>query len=187
MSGPTETPSPCSTQQSDPRIDGQYLQAIVAYWVHINTVNWQRLAAILIIQTGSLSTAFAQRPSWMSIGILLGGWLLSVFLLFAIRSDQDIRTELTKQANYLSERLLSPLLEERALPEGLKAPFRLYDLGKDSKEPMIRSHTAVRRLIWILAMIDLGLAAAFNYGDQILGLFGLSTASPFLGIPLIKH
>src|SRR5262245_2584158 len=109
------------------RIEGQYLQAAMQFWTNLNTVNWQRLLAILVLQSTSLSAAYAQRPSWVSVLILVLSLLVSLVPILQIISDQRLRTHLTRQTNYLSARLLAPLFENQEIPKGLTTPFLLYD------------------------------------------------------------
>jgi hypothetical protein len=153
------------TLERGSRIAGQYFQATVQYWVNINTMNWQRLLAIPIIQSGGLGVGFEQRPSWMSVFAILVAFVLSIALLRRVISDRNVRINLTRQANYISMHLLAPLADGHPIPPEFEMPFQLYDFETGKRDRVLRGPVA---LMCFVAAFDIACAGLFNFGDAIL-------------------
>lgn len=121
------------------------------------------LKQFAILQTSSLYFAYSHRPSWSGVLALALAWVVSLVLLKQIMSDQEVRTELTRQTNYIAEQLMKPFFAEREVPKGLRTPFQLYDLERDRRESAIRYQTGAHLLAVVLAMIDIASAVLLNW------------------------
>jgi hypothetical protein len=140
------------------------LQAAMQYWSNINTLIWQKLATVLALQTGSMIAAFTMRGSLAGILVLLVALFLSAGLLISIKSDIEVRTRLTRQANFISSRLLIPFIAEQGVPNDLK-PFVLYNLNEDRRYAHVRYLTGAMLLLGFVVLLDLIAGAILNWPD----------------------
>lgn len=147
-----------------PRIEPQYLQTIMQFWTNINTLILQKLATVVALQTGSLIAAFAVRGSLASILVLLVALFLSVALLISVISDIAVRTKLTRQANFMTSRLLFPFFAEQKVPNDLK-PFVLYNLNEDRRYAPVRYFTGATMVLCFIVLFDLLAGAILNWPD----------------------
>ena len=64
-------PGALERENRQPRIEPQYLQAATQFWANINTIIWQRLIYIAVIQSGSLYFAISHIHTWLSIFVTI--------------------------------------------------------------------------------------------------------------------
>lgn len=145
-----------------PRIEPQYLQIVMQYWTNINQIIWQQLAIILLIQTSGIIFAVTHTHTIMGLCSVALAWLITIGLLWQIRSNQIVRTKLTEQVNYISEQLMKQFCDEREVPAGIK--FIPYDLKTDRalSDRWVRHHTATYALIFATTMFDTAVAIIYN-------------------------
>jgi hypothetical protein len=164
------------------RAEPQFLQAAVAYWVSLNNSIWQQLVLTVLIQSYFVTAGFVYAPSLISVGALSMGMTLSVLVVFHMRSNIQVRQNVTLQVNYMTEQLLAPFFDEkRPPPAGLQVPFILYHPGRDRKEWFVRSPTSALGVLAAVILFDVACAAIFNFPE----FFGRLLS--FLPLPLLKE
>jgi hypothetical protein len=86
-----EVPEPRNTDQG-PSVDSGFFRALMAYYIHQNQLMWSRVQILIAIQAGVLGGAYTLRKLVViDVVMLVFGALLTVFLLFMMRRDEQIR------------------------------------------------------------------------------------------------
>jgi hypothetical protein len=165
-----------------PRVEPQFLQAAVGYWVSLNNSIWQQLVMVVLMQSYFVTAGFTYAPSLISVGALGMGMVLSVLVIIHMRSNIQVRQNVTQQVNYMSVELLTPFFNEgRPYPVGLRVPFILYNPDLDRKEWFVRSPTSALGVLATVVLFDTLCFAIFNFPDFF------ARQLSFLPWPLVPH
>jgi hypothetical protein len=157
---------PAEGWSASPRVEPQFLQAAVAYWVSLNNSIWQQLVMVVLMQSYFVTAGFIYAPSLISVGALAMGMGLSALVIIHMRSNIQVRQNVTLQVNYMSVQLLAPFFDEgRPPPVGLRVPFILYNPDLDRREWIVRSPTSAVGVLSTVVLFDLVCFAVFNFPD----------------------
>lgn len=86
-------------EQKAQRTDGQYLLGAILLWANINSIIWQQLAAILVIQSGAFAAGFATRKTLTSIGVIGLAGCLTVAIGLQIIRNMKLRGDISDNAH----------------------------------------------------------------------------------------
>jgi hypothetical protein len=147
-----DPPAP-NTTVGNLRAEGQYIQALVAHWIHQDTLYWGFTKTVLASQVAILGASYALGPSLTSTAILVVG--AALIGLFAWVTNR-IRT--TRQANVHKMNVAV----EHALSAEVKSSIKL-DPGEYLFQLVSVPQPGVghrfRRILFAAAIgLDLGLA-----------------------------
>src|SRR4051812_21140537 len=101
----------------DPRVEGNYLQALMQFWVGINANIWQGLALTLGGETTAVLIAFGARGTVVSIGVMLLASLFVVLMMVHTASNQRLRGRIRVQIDMLADRYMAPLEPNPLAPQ----------------------------------------------------------------------
>jgi len=160
------------------RIEPQYIQAGVTYWVGLNSNIWQMLVLLLAVQSGACVGGFFLKGSLAGMLLVVLCWALSVLLAVSVHSATRVRKTLIKQLNFLTSEAMGRYLAHKHIPDDLKPEFILYDLSEDARYVFVRDVGATVGMHFFLVLFDAALVLAFNFPWTIEPIF-----APF-GMPM---
>lgn len=140
-----------------PRIDGQYLQATVACWISINSIIWQQIAALTVLQSAAIGAAYAVRPSLLSIALMMITGGATVAVAFQILRNMEVRTLMVSNCNKIVNLLMPPYLEN-----GVSQSFEFMKAGLIARYFLVHNKTGAILLLAVLLSIDVLVAVLFN-------------------------
>ena len=144
-----------------PRADGQYILGAVLFWANINTIIWQQLAAMLILQSGAIAGAYATRPSLVSLGLMILAAGLTFAIGMKILRNISIRQALIDQTHDMLELLIPNYEYEK------DGPIKKVELLDEKKHSsffyLFHNYCGTIILLLLLLSVDAIVALAFNF------------------------
>jgi len=151
------------SEKVQPRIEGNYLQSAVQFWVGINNNIWQQLSTTIAVQTAGIVVGYHLRGSLASWVVLFMSMVATTALFFMIKGNIEVRNVLTKQVEHISSTLLENFLDQYPPNAATKRPFVLYSFSTDQAYPLIRAISGTL-FIWLgLMTVDLAIGVSINW------------------------
>jgi hypothetical protein len=157
---PTSKSEP--TKPGDPRIEGNYLQALLQFWTSTNLIIWQQISITIATQTTAIVVAYTLRGSLSSYVVMFMAIFVSTLLFTQLVSNIQVRNKLTRQADFISSELLKPFVEGRNVPNDVSVPLVLFPWRVERTYWFVRGLSGAIAVWLILVIFDVIISVSIN-------------------------